>query len=99
MWRPSGWGRAWANQKIPASSLASSVAVTSGVAVGTSVGASVESSAVEAAEKAQGEWESLIPLKRLGTPKDVAAAVCFLASDEAAYITGQVLAVNGGMYM
>ena len=51
------------------------------------------------AEKAQGEWESLIPLKRLGTPKDIAAAVCFLASDEAAYITGQVLAVNGGMYM
>jgi 3-oxoacyl-[acyl-carrier protein] reductase len=51
------------------------------------------------AEKAQGEWESLIPLKRLGTPKDIAAAVCFLASDEAAYITGQVLAVNGGLYM
>ena len=51
------------------------------------------------AEKAQGEWESLIPLKRLGTPQDIAAAVCFLASDEAAYITGQVLAVNGGMYM
>jgi 3-oxoacyl-[acyl-carrier protein] reductase len=51
------------------------------------------------AEKAQGDWESLIPLKRLGTPRDVAAAVCFLASDEAAYITGQVLAVNGGMYM
>ena len=39
------------------------------------------------------------PLGRLGTPGDVAAAVCFLASDEAAYITGQVLAVNGGMYM
>ena len=51
------------------------------------------------AEKAQGEWELLIPLKRLGTPQDIAAAVCFLASDEAAYITGQVLAVNGGMYM
>ena len=51
------------------------------------------------AETAQGEWESLIPLKRLGTPQDIAAAVCFLASDEAAYITGQVLAVNGGMYM
>jgi 3-oxoacyl-[acyl-carrier protein] reductase len=44
-------------------------------------------------------WESRIPLRRLGTPDDVAAAVCFLASDEAAYITGQVLAVNGGMYM
>jgi 3-oxoacyl-[acyl-carrier protein] reductase len=39
-----------------------------------------------------------IPLGRLGAPEDVAAAVCFLVSDEAAYITGQVLAVNGGMY-
>lgn len=44
-------------------------------------------------------WESRIPLRRIGTPDDVAAAVCFLASDEASYITGQVLAVNGGMYM
>jgi len=44
-------------------------------------------------------WENRIPLKRLGTPEDVAAAVCFLASQEASYITGQVLAVNGGMYM
>ncbi|MGE5244558.1 MAG: 3-oxoacyl-[acyl-carrier-protein] reductase [Betaproteobacteria bacterium] len=50
-------------------------------------------------EKAHGDWASLIPLGRLGTPDDVAAAVCFLASDEAAYITGHVLAVNGGMYM
>ncbi len=40
-----------------------------------------------------------IPLKRLGTPDDVAAAVRFLASDEAGYITGHVLNVNGGMYM
>jgi 3-oxoacyl-[acyl-carrier protein] reductase len=51
------------------------------------------------ADRAQADWESLIPLKRLGNAQDVAAAVCFLASDEAAYITGQVLAVNGGMYM
>ncbi len=51
------------------------------------------------AAKTQGDWEAMIPLKRLGTPADVAAAVCFLASDEASYITGQVLAVNGGMYM
>ena len=50
-------------------------------------------------EKAQGDWAAQIPLGRLGTTADVAAAVCFLASDEAAYITGQVLAVNGGMYM
>jgi 3-oxoacyl-[acyl-carrier protein] reductase len=50
-------------------------------------------------DKAQADWASAIPLGRLGTPQDVAAAVCFLASDEAAYITGQVLAVNGGMYM
>jgi len=40
-----------------------------------------------------------IPLKRFGKPQDVAAAVRFLASDEAAYITGHVLDVNGGMYM
>ena len=40
-----------------------------------------------------------VPLGRLGTPEDVARAVCFLASDEAAYITGQVLNVCGGMVM
>jgi 3-oxoacyl-[acyl-carrier protein] reductase len=50
-------------------------------------------------DKAQADWASAIPLGRLGTSHDVAAAVCFLASDEAAYITGQILAVNGGMYM
>jgi 3-oxoacyl-[acyl-carrier protein] reductase len=50
-------------------------------------------------DKAQGDWASQIPLGRLGATADVAAAVCFLASDEASYITGQVLAVNGGMYM
>jgi 3-oxoacyl-[acyl-carrier protein] reductase len=40
-----------------------------------------------------------IPLKRLGKPEDVAAAVRFLASEEAGYITGHVLDVNGGLYM
>jgi 3-oxoacyl-[acyl-carrier protein] reductase len=45
------------------------------------------------------EWAAKIPLARLGTPEDVASAVKFLASDEASYITGHVLAVNGGMYL
>jgi len=51
------------------------------------------------AEKTRESLIARIPLGRLGAPDDVAAAVCFLASDEASYITGQVLAVNGGMYM
>jgi 3-oxoacyl-[acyl-carrier protein] reductase len=51
------------------------------------------------AESARETWAAQIPLGRLGSPRDVASAVCFLASDEASYITGQVLAVNGGMYM
>ena len=40
-----------------------------------------------------------IPLKRLGTTKDIADAVAFLVSDNASYITGQVIEVNGGMNM
>jgi 3-oxoacyl-[acyl-carrier protein] reductase len=51
------------------------------------------------AEKTHVDWASQIPAGRIGTPDDVAAAVSFLASDEASYITGHVLAVNGGMYM
>jgi 3-oxoacyl-[acyl-carrier protein] reductase len=40
-----------------------------------------------------------VPLGRVGTPADIANAVKFLVSEEASYITGHVLAVNGGMYM
>jgi 3-oxoacyl-[acyl-carrier protein] reductase len=50
-------------------------------------------------EKAREALLERIPLKRMGTDREVAAAVRFLASDEAAYITGHVLNVNGGMYM
>ncbi|MGC8762193.1 MAG: 3-oxoacyl-[acyl-carrier-protein] reductase [Acidobacteriota bacterium] len=45
------------------------------------------------------QMAALIPLKRFGTPDDVARAVAFLLSEDAAYITGQTLSVNGGMYM
>ncbi|AMR34262.1 beta-ketoacyl-ACP reductase [Mucilaginibacter sp. PAMC 26640] len=44
------------------------------------------------------ELSSIIPVKRFGTPEEVAHAVAFLASAEAGYITGQVLSINGGLY-
>ncbi len=50
-------------------------------------------------EPAQAAMLAQIPMGRLGTAEDVAGAIGFLASDEAAYVTGHVLAVNGGMYM
>jgi 3-oxoacyl-[acyl-carrier protein] reductase len=50
-------------------------------------------------EEARTALSSQIPLGRLGEPKDIAGAVAFLASDLAAYITGQVLVVDGGMVM
>jgi 3-oxoacyl-[acyl-carrier protein] reductase len=42
---------------------------------------------------------AMIPSQKLGLPEDVAALVCFLASDLAGYITGQVIHINGGLYM
>jgi 3-oxoacyl-[acyl-carrier protein] reductase len=41
----------------------------------------------------------LVPLGRVGSPEDIAKAVCFLASDDASYITGHILNVNGGLLM
>ncbi len=51
------------------------------------------------AQKVKDEMLGRIPLGRLGAERDVAAAVVFLAAEEAGYITGQVLGVNGGMHM
>jgi len=50
-------------------------------------------------EEARGMVVKMIPLARTGTAREVAAACVFLASNEAAYVTGQVLRVNGGMYV
>jgi 3-oxoacyl-[acyl-carrier protein] reductase len=82
-----------------AKSLAREVA-SRGVTVNVITPGFVETDMTKAiAAQAQQDWSALIPLGRAGSVADVAAAVCFLASDEAGYITGQVLAVNGGMYM
>ncbi|MBI2118213.1 MAG: 3-oxoacyl-[acyl-carrier-protein] reductase [Elusimicrobia bacterium] len=50
-------------------------------------------------EEQKQKLSSLIPLTRLGEPEDVAKSVLFLASEDSSYITGQVISVNGGMYM
>jgi NAD(P)-dependent dehydrogenase (short-subunit alcohol dehydrogenase family) len=58
--------------------------------------ASLRGSTVEAVREL---WVSETPLGRLETPEDVALAVAFLASDDARFITGEALAVNGGVFM
>jgi 3-oxoacyl-[acyl-carrier protein] reductase len=50
-------------------------------------------------DNAKSELTKLIPMERFGRPEDIADCVCFLVSEKANYITGQVIHVNGGMYM
>ena len=50
-------------------------------------------------EEVKTAFLEIIPMKKFGLPKDVASAVKFLLSEDASYITGQVISVNGGMYM
>lgn len=50
------------------------------------------------AELPQEELVKLVPMKRFGTPEEVADAVAFLASEKASYITGNVISINGGLY-
>jgi len=56
----------------------------------------IESSSVREAFKSS-QIEALVPMKRVGTPEEVAALVSFLVSEESGYITGQVIGINGGM--
>ena len=53
----------------------------------------------ELSDEVKKAYTDKIPLKRFGDPKDVAEAVAFLLSDSSSYITGEILKVNGGMYM
>jgi NAD(P)-dependent dehydrogenase (short-subunit alcohol dehydrogenase family) len=57
----------------------------------------IERTKTEAPDYA-GTWAPLTPMKRVGNPQDVAAAVCFLAGDDAEFITGQTLYVDGGLF-
>jgi 3-oxoacyl-[acyl-carrier protein] reductase len=81
--------------KSIARELASRNVTCNAVAPGFIATAMTDKMTDDAKAKLSGE----IPLERLGTPEDVAAAVAFLASEEAAYVTGTVLNVSGGLYM
>lgn len=67
-----------------------------GITVNAVAPGAVTTPGVAATEEAVKQILMAIPLKRMGTPEDIAGAVAYLASDAASYVTGQVLAVDGG---
>ena len=81
--------------KAVAQEVASRTVTTNAVAPGFIATPMTDSLGEDAREKLQAR----IPLRRIGSDRDVAVAVRFLASEAAGYITGQVLHVNGGLYM
>lgn len=81
--------------KVVAKELASRNITCNAVAPGFIVSAMTD----KLNDKQKEAMASIIPMKRFGNAEDVARAVAFLLSEDAAYVTGQVLSVNGGMYM
>lgn len=81
--------------KVTAKELASRNITCNAVAPGFIISAMTD----KLNEKQKEQMASIIPMRKLGTAQDVARAAAFLLSDDASYITGQVLSVNGGMYM
>ena len=74
-------------------------AVCPGIVAGTPMRAQVERDGQAYGLPPSSERTKMIPLGRLGTPEDIANAVAFLASDEAAYMTGQAINVTGGLWL
>ncbi len=74
-------------------------AVCPGIVAGTPMRAQVERAGEEYGLQPSSERAKMIPLGRLGTPEDIANAVAFLASEEAAYMTGQAINVTGGLWL
>jgi 3-oxoacyl-[acyl-carrier protein] reductase len=81
--------------KVTARELASRNITCNAVAPGFIVTAMTD----KLTEQQKEQMASIIPMKRFGSAEDIARAVAFLLSDDASYITGQTLSVNGGMYM